>query len=331
MPRLTLTVPTSAAGQRIDRWLAEQLPKHSRNEIQRWIDLCMIMVNNGLIKTSHKVIANSVITIDLPDTPKRTEILAQDIPLSILYEDADMLVIDKPAGLVVHPAPGHQDGTVVNAVLHHAPDIEGVGGEQRPGLVHRLDKDTSGILVVAKHDRAHRYLQNQFQERTVYKEYLTLVEGRLHPEKGRVSVPIGRHPTDHKKFAVIPGMYKYVDGQLVLGTDGKAAVTDYETLAVYEARPAGLPTVHPFSLVKIVLHTGRTHQIRLHMTWLKHPVVGDTLYGASKPRLPIARQFLHAHRLHIKLPSDGVEREFVSPLAADLQGLLDNLELKEIL
>ena len=226
-------------------------------------------------------------------------------------------MIDKPAGMVVHPAPGHSGGTLVNAVLHHCPGIAGVGGERRPGIVHRLDKDTSGLIVVAKHDVAMRSLQAQFKARTVFKEYLALLEGRLQPEQGRISAPIGRHPTERKRMAVLapdsPG-----------AADGREAVTSYRVLGVYTGSVYGRSTsVATFSLVSAVLHTGRTHQIRVHFAWLQHPVVGDTLYGFRTPRLPLHRQFLHAHRLRLRLPSSGEEREFVAPLPADLQRLLD--------
>ena len=317
MPVITLIASDEASGQRVDRWLASQLAEHSRSEIQRWIDEKRISIHAAALKAGYRLTAGETVVIDAPDAAKPTTLEAQDIPLAILYEDNDLLIINKPAGLVVHPAPGHADGTVVNAVLHHDPDLEGVGGEQRPGLVHRLDKDTSGVLVIAKNDQAHRQLQAQFKERTVYKEYLALVEGRLNPAQGRISTSIGRHPTDRKRFAVLPATQ---------ASKGREATTDYETIAIYQAKVHGLATTHPFSLLRVVLHTGRTHQIRVHLAWLKHPVVGDTIYGPDKPRLPVERQFLHAHKLRIALPSTGRIEEFVAPLPAELQNLLTALE-----
>jgi 23S rRNA pseudouridine1911/1915/1917 synthase len=223
--------------------------------------------------------------------------------------------------MVVHPAPGHSGGTLVHAVLHHCPDIAGVGGERRPGIVHRLDKDTSGLIAVAKNDAAHRNLQAQFKARTVYKEYLTLLEGKLQPPQGRISAPIGRHPTARKRMAVLPPGAQ-AEGEKA----GRDAVTAYRVAAFYTGAVYGRSTsVATFSYVSAVLHTGRTHQIRVHFAWLKHPVVGDTLYGFGAPRLPLGRQFLHAHRLRLRLPSGGEEREFVAPLPPDLQQLLDGL------
>ncbi|MFN8439939.1 MAG: RluA family pseudouridine synthase [Caldilineaceae bacterium] len=329
MALITLLATSESTGQRIDRWLATHLSDRSRNEIQRWIEEGRVQINYSPVKVSHRLLADQTIQIDIPESNKPSALLPQDIPITILYEDETLLVIDKPAGLVVHPAPGHEADTLVNAVLHHLPDLEGVGGEQRPGLVHRLDKDTSGVLVIAKDDRSHRNLQAQFKDRTVYKEYLALVEGRVQPDKGRISAPIGRHPTDRKRFAVLPGLYKWVNGELIAVKQGKEAVTDFETIASYQARVPGLATTHPFTLLRVVLHTGRTHQIRVHFAWLKHPIVGDTLYGSSKPMLPVERQFLHAHKLRIKLPATGEEREFVAPLPAELQGVLTDLEGKK--
>jgi 23S rRNA pseudouridine1911/1915/1917 synthase len=242
----------------------------------------------------------------------------QPIPLDIIYEDDDLLVVNKRAGMVVHPAPGHTDDTLVNAVLHHCPDISGVGGEVRPGIVHRLDKETSGLIVVAKHDRAHRNLQAQWKARTVHKAYLALVEGRPDPAAGRIVAPIGRHPSDRKRQAVLPP--DPMTGQ----ARGREAVSEYHTLATFHSDPGG--SGGTYSLVEVVIHTGRTHQIRVHFAWRHHPVVGDTLYGYRRVRLPLDRQFLHAHILRFALPSSGEVREFVAPLPADLQRVLDGLQ-----
>jgi 23S rRNA pseudouridine1911/1915/1917 synthase len=303
----------------LDRWLVEQSPDCSRSEIQRWIEQGRVTLDGALPnKSGLKLAAGQTIEIELPFSPGATPLTPLALPLTIVYEDHDLLVIDKPAGLVVHPAPGHANDTLVNAILYHVPDIAGVGGERRPGLVHRLDKETSGLLVAAKNDVAQRFLQSQFKARRVYKEYLALVEGRLDPLSGRIDVAIGRHLTERKRQAVFPK-----------GEQGRPAITDYDTIAIYRTRPPGEATIFPFSLVRVVIHTGRTHQIRVHFAWIKHPIVGDRVYGAAKPRLALDRQFLHAHRLRFRLPSGGEEREFVSPLPADLQSVVERLERAE--
>ncbi len=315
---LTLTVPREARGQRLDRWLATQLPQRSRSEIQRWIKAGQVTVDGTVAKPSLALEPGQTVVVELPQEAEESELTPEAIPLRVVYEDRDIAVIDKPAGMVVHPAPGHAQGTLVHALLHRFPDIQGVGGEKRPGIVHRLDKDTSGLMVVAKNDRAHRFLQEQFASRTVYKEYLALVEGRLKPERGRIVAPIGRHPTQRQRMAVLPPNPRTGRSR------GREAVTEYQVIGVYTARlPGG---VAHFSLVKVVLHTGRTHQIRVHFAWLRHPIVGDPIYGPKRQRLQVPRLFLHAHKLRFRLPSTGEEREFVSPLPPELQEVLDRLE-----
>ncbi|MBX3009895.1 MAG: RluA family pseudouridine synthase [Caldilineaceae bacterium] len=317
---LTFTISPTVVGQRLDRWLAEALPDRSRSEVQRWIKEGDVLVDQASAKASQRLEDGQQIEVRIPLPAATPKVQPQALVLPLLFEDDDLLIIDKPAGMVVHPAPGHEEGTLVNAILHHCPNLEGVGGERRPGIVHRLDKETSGVLVVAKHDRAHRYLQEQFKARTVYKEYLALLEGRIAPPQGRIIAPIGRHPFERKRQAVLP-----VDpntGQ----TQGREAITDYWLLADYTLPVRENNATAHFSSVRVVLHTGRTHQIRVHFAWRKHPVVGDTLYGYRKPRLPLERQFLHAHRLRLRLPSSGEEREFVAPLPADLQQVLTLLQ-----
>lgn len=316
---LVFTVPITAAGQRLDRWLAEVLPEHSRSEIQRWIKTGDVLVDQANTKVSHPLESGQQVEIQFPLINAISTLQPQNLILPILFEDSDLLIIDKPAGMVVHPAPGHENGTLVNAILHHCPEIEGVGGERRPGIVHRLDKETSGLLVVAKNDRAHRHLQAQFKARTVYKEYLALLEGRIEPPQGRIIAPIGRHPVERKRQAVLPADPRTGE------TQGREAITDYHVQAYYSLPVRDNNAMAHFSFVRVVIHTGRTHQIRVHFAWRKHPVVGDTLYGYRKQRLPIERQFLHAHRLRIRLPSSGEEREFVAPLPVDLQQVLDLL------
>ena len=316
-------VEAGGEGQRLDRWLAEQLPDRSRSEIQRWIKEGLVAVDGQAARASARLEQGQQIELAIPEIAPPADLAPEALPLTIVYEDDDLLVVDKPAGMVVHPAPGHSGGTLVNAVLHHCPQIEGVGGERRPGIVHRLDKETSGLIVVAKNDHAHRFLQAQFKDRTVYKEYLALVEGRLTPARGRITAPIGRHPDDRKRQAVLP-----VDPQTGVSA-GRDAITDYNVLGVYAApgTSSGAPAT-TFSLVSAELHTGRTHQIRVHFAWYKHPVVGDTVYGLRKQRLKLDRHFLHAHRLRLRLPATGEAREFVAPLPAELQTILDQLELR---
>jgi 23S rRNA pseudouridine1911/1915/1917 synthase len=317
------------AGTRLDQFLVAQMPERSRSEVQRWVKegrVAVTTVDGALeaAKPALRLEAGMQLTLESPDGPAPVEALAPEaIGLSIVYEDDDLIVVDKPAGMVVHPAPGHESGTLVNAILFHAPHIEGVGGERRPGIVHRLDRETSGLIVVAKNDRAMRNLQAQFKARTVYKEYVALVEGGVEPASGIIDAPIGRHPVDRKRQAILPEDAR--TGQSL----GRDAITEYHTLARYIAPPgmvlggAGRMT---FTLLRVVLHTGRTHQIRVHLAWRKHAVVGDTLYGPHSSRLPLKRQFLHAHRLQLRLPSNGDAREFFAPLPADLQALLNRLE-----
>ncbi len=324
---LTLTVPAEAANERLDRWLTASLAERSRSEIQRWIKEGAVTVDAEIARANHRLVGGERVGVAIPAVVEDAAAPQPEaIPLTVVYEDDDLLVIDKTAGMVVHPAPGHAAGTLVNAVLHHAPDIEGVGGVRRPGLVHRLDRETSGLIVVAKHDRAHRFLQAQFKDRSVYKEYLALVEGQMEPPAGRINAPMGRHPVDRKRQAILP------PDPLTGVPQGREAVTDYHTLATYSAagNRLGLSggAVAHFSLLRVILHTGRTHQIRVHLAWQRHPVVGDALYGYRKQRLPLDRQFLHAHKLGLKL-LDGTEREFVAEPPAELVQVLDWLKGKE--
>lgn len=317
---LIITIEQAADGQRLDRALAAALPDRSRSEIGRWIKEGRVRVGGAPAKASLKPAAGDTVEIDLPDAPQESPLAAEPLTLNIVYEDDDLLVINKPAGMVVHPAPGHSSGTLVNAVLHHCPNLIGVGGERRPGIVHRLDKDTSGLIVVAKHDAAHRNLQAQFKARTVFKEYLALLEGKIQPPQGRISAPIGRHPTERKRMAVLPPE---------AGSERRSreAITTYRIIELYSGPVYGRSQSQAtFSLVSAILHTGRTHQIRVHFAWMKHPVVGDTLYGFATPRLPLARQFLHAHRLRLLLPISGEEREFIAPLPPELEEVLAGLQ-----
>ena len=300
MPDRVFTLHAGAA-ERLDRFVAARLPELSRTAVQRLIDDGRVLVNGAVSEAARKVRQPDVIVVRIPP-PAPAAIEAEDIPLQIVYEDADLIVIDKPAGLVVHPAAGHARGTLVNAILAHAPDLRGIGGETRPGIVHRLDKDTSGLIVVAKHDAAHRELQRQFKARSVRKVYLALVEGRLEPAEGIVDAPIARDRIHRKRMAVSP--------------DGRPSRTRYKVIKDW-----GL-----YSLVEAYPETGRTHQIRVHFAWLGHPLAGDALYGRKKPSLPIGRHFLHAARLTLRLPSTGEERTFESPLPEDLADVLQRID-----
>lgn len=302
------TLVATEAGGRLDKWLAGQLPERSRSEIQRWIEAGLVLASSKPLKASHKIAAGAEITVIVP-APDDVAIEPEPIPLDILYQDADLLVINKPAGMVVHPAAGNWHGTLVNAVLYHCPDLAGVGGAHRPGIVHRLDKDTSGVILVAKNDAAHRVLQAQFQARTVQKTYWALVYGLLSPAQGEIVAPIGRDPRDRKRMAVVQ-------------SGGRPAATRYETLDSYRLPATGerlsLLACHPL--------TGRTHQIRVHLAYVKHPIVGDEVYCTRrKTAVRCPRMFLHAERICFQLPSTGAEVEFSAPLAGDLQAVLDKL------
>ena len=320
------TIPPSAAGQRLDRWLTDRFEEESRSAIQRWIAQGLVTVGGQRAgKAGMPLEAGAEIEVVAPPAAVEASLRPEDIPLDIIFEDNNLLVVNKPAGLVVHPGPGHTTGTLANAVLHHCPQLEGIGGEKRPGIVHRLDKGTSGVIVVAKNDATMRLLQEQFAGRTVYKEYLALLEGRVEPPRGRIDAPVGRHPTRRQRMAVLPassGLNKAV-GTGQAAADARDAVTEYECLQVYEDRSSGQTA--RFSLVRAVLHTGRTHQIRVHFAWRHHPVAGDTEYGYKRRRLSLKRPFLHAHRLGIRLPGEAERRLFESPLPDELQRVLELL------
>ena len=292
-------------GGRLDRYVAARLADLSRTTAQRLIDDGFITLNGSPCKASDKVGQGDVIVVRIPP-PAPTDISAENIPLVIVYEDDDVVVIDKPAGLVVHPAAGHDHGTLVNALLGHIPDLEGIGGEARPGIVHRLDKDTSGLIIAAKNDRALHHLQQQFKSRTVKKMYLALVEGLVEPREGIVDAPIGRSKTQRKKMAVTQ--------------DGRPARTRYRVRRIYREPDLSLVEAYP--------ETGRTHQIRVHFAWLKHPLVGDELYGRQRPIVSMERHFLHAAALTLTLPN-GETRTFTSDLPDDLQRVLDQLTAAE--
>jgi 23S rRNA pseudouridine1911/1915/1917 synthase len=243
-------------------------------------------------------------TVEISIPPPKTSLLEpESIPLDIIFENNDLILVNKPAGMVVHPAAGHSSGTLVHAALAHAPDIEGVGGVQRPGVVHRLDKDTSGLILLAKNDRAHRWLQDQFRDRQVEKVYLALVDGHPPTPEGRVEASIGRDTTQRKRMSVTPPH------------KGREAVTEYRTREAFTKHT--LLEIHPL--------TGRTHQIRVHMAFLECPVAGDLVYGNRHATIPIQRHFLHAYRLKVIIPGEAVPRTFEAPLPDELTSVLEGL------
>ncbi len=303
MERLVTLQYNNETPERLDRFLSSQLPEFSRTRLQGLITEGFVRVNGLVVtKNGHKLLLGDRIEVRIPP-PAPTTLIPESIPLDVLFENSDVVVINKPAGMVVHPAAGHDRGTLVHALLGHLPDLEGIGGEERPGIVHRLDKETSGLMIVARNERAHRYLQDQFRLRRVEKTYLALVDGRPPTPSGRIEAPIGRDPIQRKRMAILP------PGK------GREAISEYHTLETFPAHT--LLEVHPL--------TGRTHQIRLHMAFLGCPIVGDTVYGRKKPTLPISRHFLHAFRLKILLPGEASPRTFEAPLPDELLFLLNEL------
>jgi 23S rRNA pseudouridine1911/1915/1917 synthase len=289
--------------ERLDRFLVEQLPEFSRSRLQGLIKDGFVSVDGTPApKSGLKLERGARVEVHIPPTVPAT-LQGERIPLDIIFENDDLLVINKPAGMVVHPAAGYDTGTLVQAVLGYAPDIQGIGGEQRPGIVHRLDKGTSGLILVAKNDAAHRWLQNQFRQRKVEKVYLALVDGAPPTPTGRVEAPIGRDPAHRKQMAVRP------PGK------GRGAVSEYKTLEHFKAHT--LLEVHPL--------TGRTHQIRLHLAFLGCPVVGDQIYGRRHPTLEFKRHFLHAARLTIVLPGAKEASTFEAPLPRELEEVMERL------
>jgi len=305
----TITVPDDGDGIRLDRFLASVLPGQSRSRIQRLIKNGQVQVGGRDAKANQPVKEGQQVTVDIPE-PVDPEPAAEALPLEVVYQDRDVIVVDKPAGMVVHPAAGHSSGTLVNALLHHVSDLSGIGGEKRPGIVHRLDRGTSGLMVVAKHDAAHAELSRQFRDREVEKEYVALVWGVVQAGR-RVDAPIGRDPADRKKMSA-------------RARRSREAVT-----RIVGAEPFG----QTLTLARVAIQTGRTHQIRVHLSTIGHAIVGDALYGGVRRRVPgalrvvthLMRPFLHAARIAFKHPGDGRRMEFTSALPEDLQRVLDDL------
>lgn len=292
-------VITAELTGRIDKQLGHHFKQFSRSQIQRWIEDGHVKVNDQPVKSKYKLAVGDVVTIT-PEKPKKIDLVPENIPLDIVYEDDDVIVVNKPQGMVVHPAPGHPDHTLVNALLYHSP-LSTINGEFRPGIVHRIDKDTSGLLMVAKNDMAHRSLAAQLKAKTNEREYVALVHGVIKEDQGTIDAPLGRSPKDRKKQAVV--------------ADGRHAVTHFKVLKRYRH----------YTLVSCRLETGRTHQIRVHMKYIGHPLAGDPLYGPRKT-LPGNGQYLHARLLGFKHPRTGKQLTFTAPLPPYFQKMLDKLD-----
>ncbi|WP_368251556.1 RluA family pseudouridine synthase [Enterococcus sp. 2201sp1_2201st1_B8_2201SCRN_220225] len=286
-------------GGRIDKVLSEQLAKYSRSQIQQWLKEDLVTVNGAVVKANYKTKPYDQVEISIPE-PSTLELIPENIPLDIVYEDQDVAVVNKPQGMVVHPSAGHPNGTLVNALLYHMQDLSSINDVIRPGIVHRIDKDTSGLLMIAKNDFAHESLAKQLKEKTSLRKYVALVHGVIPHEKGVIEAPIGRSKTDRKMQAVIE--------------EGKPAVTHFQVLERFAA----------FTLVELQLETGRTHQIRVHMKYIDYPLAGDPVYGPKKT-LKGNGQFLHAQVLGFEHPRTGEFLTFEAPIPEIFQKTLEKL------
>ncbi|MGM0471256.1 MAG: RluA family pseudouridine synthase [Bacillota bacterium] len=299
---LEFVVDQRAANERLDKYLAAENSDLSRTYLQRLIESGQVTVNEEEKKSSYQLQVNDRIKLDIPQ-PEEIEVEPEPIPLDIIAEDEDIVVVNKQPNLVVHPAPGHPNGTLVNGLLFHCDNLSGINGKIRPGIVHRLDQDTSGVLVAAKNNEAHRSLVNQFKERKTEKIYLTLVEGNVQYNRGKIDAAIGRDPKDRKKMTVT----EY---------NSKKAVTRFKVLERFG----------DYTWLQVKLETGRTHQIRVHMEYLGNPVVGDETYGYNKQRLNVNRQLLHAHKLSFIHPLSQERVKYEAKLPADISEVLNNLQ-----
>lgn len=303
MKTLRLKVNFEDEGKRLDSYITSQLDDITRNAVQKLIDSGNVLIFNKPVSKNYKIKNNDEIIINLPD-PKSLDVLPQDIELCIIYEDDDMLVVNKPKGMVVHPAAGNYDGTLVNALLYHCKgSLSGINGVIRPGIVHRIDKDTSGLLMVAKNDYAHQKLAQQIKEHSFYREYEAVVYGNLKADSGIIDATIGRHPVNRKKMAVTD-------------KNSKNALTHYEVIKRYQG----------FTHIKCILETGRTHQIRVHMAYIGHPVAGDPVYGPAKVIKSLDGQCLHARKIGFNHPRTGEYLEFTSPLPDYFTKFLNSLK-----
>ena len=296
-----MTVICEEDGLRLDRFLADVLEELSRSQIQRLLEEGAVRRDGRPVRKSDRTAAGTRYEVEVPP-PKELGILPENIPLDVAYEDGDVIVINKPKGLVVHPAAGHWSGTLVNALLYHCKDLSGIGGTLRPGIVHRIDKDTSGLLIAAKNDFAHQALAAQLKDHSLARTYEAIVCGSVREDRGTVSAPIGRSPADRKKMAVVP--------------DGREAVTHWEVVGRYRG----------YTHLRLRLETGRTHQIRVHMAWRSHPILGDTVYGHKKPELGQSSQCLHARALTFRHPRTGEPVAVTCPLPDYFQDVLQKLE-----
>ena len=304
MEMLTLQPNKEDAGKRIDAWLSAVLENTTRSAAQRLLEEKRVVIGGKAPAKNYKLIGGETVEVTLPE-PEPVDVVPQDIPLDVVYEDGDVIVVNKPKGLVVHPAPGHPDGTLVNALLHHCGDsLSGIGGELRPGIVHRIDRDTSGLIIAAKNDMAHQGLAAQLQDHTLARNYECIVTGNLREDSGTVDAPIGRHHIDRKKMAV--------------ASDGRHAVTHWEVIARYPG----------FTHVRCRLETGRTHQIRVHMAHLGHPILGDTVYGNKKPVPGLQGQCLQAVGLRFLHPRTEELVELSCPRSEEFEEQLRKLSAR---
>ena len=301
MEPILLRASEESKNQRLDAFLASSLDGLTRSQATRLIESGEVAVNGRAVSKSYKLAGGEDIAVTLPE-PEPVEAAPQDIPLDVVYEDADVIVVNKPSGMVVHPAPGHPDGTLVNALLYHcAGTLSGIGGALRPGIVHRIDRDTSGLIIAAKNDAAHQYLSAQLADHTLARTYECIVVGKLREDRGTVDAPIARHPTDRKRMAVVAG--------------GREAVTHWEVIARYPG----------YTHVRCRLETGRTHQIRVHMAYIGHPILGDTVYGAKKEVPGLTGQCLHAVGLRFLHPRTHEVVELSCPLPEEFTRMLQKI------
>ena len=301
MEPILLRASEESKNQRLDAFLASSLDGLTRSQATRLIESGEVAVNGRAVSKSYKLAGGEDIAVTLPE-PEPVEAVPQDIPLDVVYEDTDVIVVNKPSGMVVHPAPGHPDGTLVNALLYHcAGTLSGIGGALRPGIVHRIDRDTSGLIIAAKNDAAHQYLSAQLADHTLARTYECIVVGALREDRGTVDAPIARHPTDRKRMAVVAG--------------GREAVTHWEVIARYPG----------YTHVRCRLETGRTHQIRVHMAYIGHPILGDTVYGAKKEVPGLTGQCLHAVGLRFLHPRTHEVVELSCPLPEEFTRMLQKI------
>ncbi len=305
MEEFVFYVSEKSIDNRIDKFLTEALENSSRSFIQNLISNEGVMVNEKAVKSNYKVKKDDIIKVSIPK-PQKLQVEAQDIPLDILYEDSDVAVINKPQGMVVHPAPGNSKDTLVNALLYHCKDLSGINGVVRPGIVHRIDKDTSGVLVIAKNDYSHGVLAEQLKDHSMNREYIALVEGKIKNDEGTINAAIGRNPKDRLKYSVVKG--------------GKDAITHYKVIERYRS----------YTLISCKLETGRTHQIRVHMAHLGHPLVGDPLYGYKKQSYKVQGQLLHARLLGFIHPKNKTYMEFTAPLPNYFEEIIKKLRSVEV-